>query len=92
MTVNRLFLIYATVIGAAAAAILVWIPASRTIAIPPYFWVLIALALFDGAAYMRGGGAPGTMISPVVRFGGFAIAMGLLLVLPQAAGIEIKLF
>jgi hypothetical protein len=92
MNIDRIFLVFAAAVGLIAAAILVYVPASRTLSLPPYFWVLIALALFDGGMYARGNGAKGTMIEPFTRIAGFVIALGLLFTVPMAAGVDLKMF
>ena len=44
----------------AVGGVIVLVPQSRTIGLAPYFWVLIAFALFEGVAYFRRGGAAGS--------------------------------
>ena len=60
MTINHLFLAFMGVIGAAVGIILVVKPETRDYRISPYFWVLLAMALFELLAFARGRGAPGT--------------------------------
>ena len=59
---------------------------------PPYFWVLLAMALFELAAYARGRGAPGTMVAIEMRLLGFVLAIVLMVVIPILAGSPGRLF
>ena len=56
--INRIFLAFMIVVGLAAGATLVARPELREFRILPYFWILIAIALFEFAAFARGRGAP----------------------------------
>jgi hypothetical protein len=92
MTTERIFIIYTLVVGLAIGGVLVWVPQSRTIGLEPYFWVLIALALFEAVAYAWPGRTPGPLISMPARVIGFAIALALMYFIPVAAGIQVKNF
>ncbi|MGB6313719.1 MAG: hypothetical protein WBG13_14340 [Pseudolabrys sp.] len=59
MTVDRIFFAYMVLIGIATGAILVVAPQVQNFAIKPYFWVLIAVGLFDGGSYMLDAQPPG---------------------------------
>jgi hypothetical protein len=54
MTINRLFIAFMCLVGAAVGIVLVLRPESRDFRVPPYFWVLIAMALFELIAFARG--------------------------------------
>ena len=54
--INRFFLGFMIVAGLAAGAALVVKPELRDFRISPYFWILIAMAVFDVAAFARGRG------------------------------------
>jgi hypothetical protein len=92
MTTARLFIFYSFVVGLAVGGVLVWVPQSRTIGLEPYFWVLIALALFEVIAFTRRGQVSGPPVSMPVRIAGFVIALVLMYVIPLAAGVEVKYF
>lgn len=92
MSTDRIFLIFAIIVGIAAGGVLVLVPQSRTIGLEPYFWVLIAFALFEGAVYLRRAGAAGPPISMQTRIIGFVIALALTFLIPMAAGIEVRMF
>ena len=80
------------VCGVAAGVVLIVAPEARNMRIAPYFWVLIAMALFELAFYARGRGAPGTTISIEARLLGLVIGVVLMVLLPQLAGSPGKLF
>ncbi len=91
MTINRIFIVFAVVVGIAVGGVIVLVPQSRDIGLAPYFWVLIAFALsrHRPLAPGHGGGPPVTMPARLV---GFAIALALMVLIPMAAGIEMKIF
>jgi len=64
VSINRIFIVFAVIVGMAVGGVIVLVPQSRTIGLAPYFWVLIAFALFEGIVHWRRGfaaGAPVTM-------------------------------
>ena len=93
MTIDRLFIAFMTVCGLATAGILVFFPQSREFRVAPYFWVLIAMAIFEGIAFACNQGAPGTVIAMKSRVIGFTVAITLMLVIPYLAGLPlVRLF
>mgnify|MGYP001555150366 CR=1 FL=1 len=88
--IDRIFLVFAFIVGIALAGVIVLVPQFRAIGLPPYFWILFAFALFEGVNYVRGRGAQGSVISMQTRVIGFAIALALMFLIPMAAGIEVK--
>jgi hypothetical protein len=60
MTINRIFLFFMSAVGVAAGLALVARPELRDFRVSPYFWILIAMALFEIGAFARGRGEPGT--------------------------------
>ena len=63
MSTDRIFIAFALVVGIAVGGVIVLVPQSRAIGLAPYFWVLIAFALFEGqsmhdAAARRGPRSP----------------------------------
>ena len=92
MTINRLFLGFMIVAGLAAGALLVAKPELRDFRISPYFWMLIAMALFELVAFARGRGAPGTTIAMEARLLGFVLAVVLMVAVPVIAGSPGRLF
>jgi hypothetical protein len=91
-TINRLFLGFMIAAGLATGIVLVVAPQMRDFRIPPYFWVLIAMALFEFAAYARGRGAEGTMVGMEIRLLGFVLAIVLMVAIPVVAGSPGRLF
>ena len=92
MTIDRIFLAFMIVAGAAVGVLLVVMPQARDFRVPPYFWVLLAMALFELGAYARGRGAPGTMVAMEMRLLGFVLAIVLMVVIPILAGSPGRLF
>lgn len=48
MTPNRIFLGFMVLTGIVVGLIVAWRPEVREFRIAPYFWVLIAMAAFEG--------------------------------------------
>ena len=63
MPIDRLFLAFMTLCGLVLAGLLIFFPNSAQFGIPPYFWVLIPMAIFETIAFARGRGAPGSVIT-----------------------------
>jgi len=91
VSTDRIFLVFAFIVGIAVGGVIVLVPQSRDISLAPYFWVLIAFALFEGINYARHGGEAGPAISMQARIIGFAIALALMFLIPMAAGVQVKL-
>src|SRR5262245_853186 len=87
MTVDRIFFVYMVLVGIAAGAILVAAPQVQNFAIKPYFWVLIAVGLFDGGLYLLGRTAPGQMLTMGARLAGFVFGIVMMVVIPSAESI-----
>jgi phosphatidylglycerophosphate synthase len=92
MTIDRFFIGFMMLAGVAVGAVLVIEPEARNYRIAPYFWVLIAMVVFELAAYARGRGAPGTMISTEARLLGFVLAIVIMVAIPAIAGSPGRLF
>jgi hypothetical protein len=92
MTVNHLFLAFMAAVGGAVGIILVVRPEMRDYWVAPYFWVLVAMALFELLAFARGRGAPGTAVTMDVRVSGFLMAIVLMVVIPIVSGSSARLF
>jgi hypothetical protein len=89
MTINHLFLAFMAVVGAAVGIILVVKPEARDFRVSPYFWVLLAMVLFELLAFARGRGAPGTVVTMDVRVSGFLMAIVLMVVIPIVSGAAV---
>ena len=92
MTVDRIFFVYMVLVGVAAGAILVAVPQVQNSAIKPYFWILIAVGLFDGGLYVAGRTAPGQMLSMSARLAGFVFGIVMMVVIPAIAGAPVRFF
>jgi hypothetical protein len=91
MTINHVFFIFMAIVGAAVGIVLVVAPQLRDFRLSPYFWVLIAMAVFELAAFARGRGAPGTVVAMEARLLGFVLAVVLMVVIPIVAGSPARL-
>jgi hypothetical protein len=91
MSINHIFIAFMVVIGAAVGVALVIAPDLRNFRISPYFWVLIAMAIFELLAFARGRGAPGTVVAMEARLLGFVLAIVLMVTIPIIAGSPAKL-
>jgi hypothetical protein len=91
-TIDRIFLAFMAVAGAVTGFVLVARPEMRDSRVSPYFWVLIAMALFELVAYARGRGAPGTTVSVEARLFGFVLVIVLMVIIPILAGSPGRLF
>ncbi len=92
VSINRIFIAFAIIVGIAVGGIIVLVPQSRNIGLAPYFWVLIAFALFEGIVHWSRGIAAGPPVAMPARLIGFAVALALMVLIPMAAGIEMKIF
>jgi hypothetical protein len=92
MSINHIFIGFMIVVGAAVGIALVIAPDLRNFRVSPYFWVLIAMAIFELLAFARGRGAPGTVVAMEARLLGFVLAIVLMIVIPIIAGSPAKLF
>ena len=92
MTIAKLFFGYMTLIGLAIGAIVVAVPRVMEFWIKPYFWVIIAVALFDAAVYLKVGKRPHLMLSMDARLIGFVIGVVLMVLVPTLAGSPARFF
>ncbi len=92
MILDRIFFGYMALAGIALGALLVAAPQVQNFWIKPYFWILIAVAVFDGGSYLYGRNAPGTMIGMPARLLGFVIGILLMVSIPTLAGAPVRFF
>jgi len=90
--INRIFLVFMAIVGTGIALVLVLAPQSRDFRVPPYFWILIAMAGFELVAFARCRGAPGTVLAMEARVAGFVLAIVLMIAIPAAFGFRPSLF
>lgn len=92
MTIDRVYFAFMTLVGAAAGAALAIAPWLQDVVVKPYFWVLIAVGLFDAGAFLLRRNAPWAMLTMKARLIGFAIGIALMVAIPTLAGVEVKFF
>jgi hypothetical protein len=92
MTIDRIFFAYIVLVGAAVGAILVVAPQFQNFVVKPYFWILIAVGLFDGGIYLFGRTSPGAMLTMNARLVGFVIGIVLMVMIPTLAGAPVRFF
>jgi hypothetical protein len=92
MTTDHIFIGFMGAVGFAAGAILIAMPETRDLRVPPYFWVLIAMILFEVTVFALWRGVPGRMVSNGARLLGFVLAVVIMVVLPIIAGSPGRLF
>ncbi len=92
MTIDKLFFGYMALVGVSIGAALVADPRIEDFFIKPYFWVLIAVGVFDGGVYLLGGNAPGAMLTMSARLLGFVIGIVLMVAIPAFAGSPARFF
>ena len=90
MALDRIFYLYIGLVGIAAGALLTYMPAAGDFALKPYFWILIAVGLFDVGAYLRGRGAPGTMLPMPARLVGFGLGLAFMIGVTMMSGAPVK--
>ena len=91
MTIDRIFFGYMTLVGIAIGALLIAAPQVGDYFIKPYFWVLIAVGLFEGGVYLVRR-TPGPVLSAYARLLGFVIGIVLMVVIPTLAGSPARFF
>ena len=92
MTIDKMFFGYMALVGLLIGAILVAAPRVGDFWIKPYFWVVIAVGLFDGGVYLQRRNVPGAMLTMQARLLGFVIGVVLMVVIPTLAGLPARFF
>lgn len=88
--ISQFLFIYMAVIGLAAGAGVVLAPQIQDFWIKPFFWILIALLVFDVGAHLIVQAAPGTLIGMPARLIALAIGMVALMAIPVIAGVSVR--
>lgn len=93
VTTDRIFFGYMAVVGILTGVILIISPGAGDGWFKPYFWVLIAVALFDGAALLlRQAGQSAAWVSMEAKLLGFVIGIVLMVAIPSFAGSPARFF
>ncbi len=91
MTIDRIFYLYMVLMGAAAGAVLATVPRAHEFSIKPFFWILIAVGLFDGVLLLRASRSEGPMLTMNMRVIGFGIGIALMIAIALLAGVPFSL-
>lgn len=91
MTIDKMFFGYMALAGAATGGVLVAEPSTGNFWLKPYFWVLIAVLLFEAGLVLRGRPAA-SALSMEARLLGFVIGIVLMVAIPSIAGSPAKFF
>jgi uncharacterized membrane protein HdeD (DUF308 family) len=86
MKIDHILIGFMSAVGVAVGIALTLRPELKDFKISPYFWVLIAMAVFELANVVRTQMAPGSIISMEARLFAFVIAIVLMVVIPLLAG------
>ena len=93
MTIDRTYFGYMALIGALAGAALIAFPGVGDSWFKPYFWVLIAVAVFDGVVLLLRQNQPSMpMVSIEAKLLGFVIGIVLMVAIPTLAGSSVRFF
>ena len=93
MTIDRLFFGYMALVGALTGAILVAVPRAGESWFKPYFWVLLAVAVFEGATFLlQPGQTAKKALSMEARLLGFVIGIVLMIAIPTLAGSSARFY
>jgi hypothetical protein len=92
MTLDRTFYFFMALVGILSGIVLTRAPDAAGLTLKPYFWILIAVALFDLWSYLRGAAATGGMLSLNQRILGFAIGLIWMVLVPWLAGTQVRFF
>jgi len=92
MTHDKIFFGYMALVGVLVGTVLVVAPGVEEFFIKPYFWVLIAVALFDAGVYLYRRNAPWNLLTMQARLFGFVIGLLLMAAIPTLAGSSVRFF
>jgi hypothetical protein len=92
MTLDKIYYGYMALIGIAAGAVLVALPQPQSHYIAPFFWVLIAAALFELVTFIVRRAGPASVLTPAARLIGFVAGLLLMLAITLIAGVSVNFF
>jgi hypothetical protein len=92
MTLDKIYYGYMALIGIAAGIVLVALPQRQGYYIAPFFWVLIAAALFELGTFIVRRAGPGSVLTPAARLIGFVLGLLLMLAITLIAGVSVNFF
>ena len=92
MTIDKIFFGYMAIVGIATGAIIVRAPQVQDFALKPYFWVLLAVILFDAGVFLWTRANPSALLPMSARLLGFVIGIVAMVVIPTLAGSQARFF
>jgi hypothetical protein len=92
MSTRTLFFVYMTLVGVVSGAIIVAAPQVTEFWVKPYFWALLAVAVFDAAIFLISKKMPAAMLPMNARVIGFVVGAVLMVAIPSIAGTQAKFF
>lgn len=90
VTLDKIFYAYMALAGLAAGAALVASPPLRDGFIAPFFWILIAVALFEVGNMLVPRPGKVVTLTNISRGIGFLIGMALLVAVTMLAGVSVR--
>lgn len=91
MPLTQTFYFYMAIMGILIGSTLARSPEAGEFAVKPVFWLLIAIAIFDGITYLRGRAATGGMLGFNARILGFTIGIVWMMLIPYLAGTRVSI-
>jgi hypothetical protein len=73
MALRNIYFVYMALVGIAAGAVLLAVPQAGAFFVAPYFWVLIAVAVFDLALFLLLRVSPAQAVPINVKLAGFLL-------------------
>ena len=92
MTIDKVFFAYMALVGIATGTSLVAMPAVQDFFVKPYFWILLAVVLYDVGTYLLGAKAQDRRLLMPVRLLGFVIGVVLMMAIPSLTGTSVRYF
>jgi hypothetical protein len=92
MSIRAIFFAYMIVVGLAAGAIIVAFPSVTDHWLKPYFWILIAVGIFDGALLLIHRSVPTNTLAMDARLIGFIAGIALMAAIPTFTGTQVSFF
>jgi uncharacterized membrane protein HdeD (DUF308 family) len=92
MSIRTIFFAYMGVVGLAAGAIIVAFPNVTEHWLKPYFWILIAVGIFDGTLFLIHRSGPMNMLAMNARLIGFILGAVLMAAIPTVTGTQASFF
>ena len=87
---DLIFFAFMAAVGLAAGALLVAMPQSQRFVVPPFFWILIAVGLFELGTFLLRQKTPGALLSLNARLIGLLLGVFLMLGITLIAGVEVQ--